>query len=783
MQSRKCRAVAVSLVIFVVGLTCPAWSLADSISWGPDADGSWETDANWAPNPPGVFDDVTIDVGGATVRTITIGAGAPSIQSLACEEDLVLSGGNLTIGSGGGAINGALTVGANRTLTVNAGAAFSANGAVTADTARLIANAGATFALPGLTALDGLNVFNTDTLLKADGPGSQLDLSNVAALSGGMGFSAEVHVEALAGGGIDLSAVPAINTGAVWVRADGAGSTVDLTILTAFTDTNANGASQLEARNGGTILVGNLTTLDFVNLIVGPTGTIDTVQIAAYTNSTATADGQTPDFSGMTNIQNSSFHAKNGSTITLPGITAYAPDNIFNVNRSLKASGASSLLDLSNFTALSGADGFASAVRLEALTGGKVDLSQIGSITTGAVWVKADGASSVVDLTALTTFTDTNINGASQLEARNGGTIIVPNLTTIDAVNLIIGATGVINTAQIETFTNATATADGATPDFSGMTNVQNSNFHAMGGGTITLPGITSYVPDDIFNVDRSLKASEASSLLDLSNFTTLAGTDGFAAEVRIEALSGGTVDLSSIAAVNTGAVWVKADGTNSVVDFSALAAFTDTNANGASRLFASNGGTVLLNQAGATSLTDVNVVLDPTGTISGQAIELLEGSTLSGSGALAAGLTNTAGSVTPGTSAGAATVNGDFAQATDGTLVIEIFGIAAEEFDSLAVLGNATLGGMLDVQLDAAFDLGPGMDFQIMSIDGSRVGQFIGLGQGDTVLNDNGFDLFINYNAGDGNDVVLTTTAVVPEPMGLGVVGLALLAVRRKRS
>ena len=383
----------------------------------------------------------------------------------------------------------------------------------------------------------------------------------------------------------------------------------------------------------------------------------------------------------------------------------------------------------------------------------------------------------------MATFTDTNPNGTSRLEARNNGRIRIPILTTLDAVELVIGATGTIETAQIVTYTNSTATADGATPDFSGMTNIQNSSFHAKGGGTITLPGITAYQPDDIFNVDRSLKATGAGSLLDLSNFTTLSGTDGFGSEVRIEALSGGKVDLSAVPAINTGAVWVLADGTNSEVDLSALATFTDTNANGTSRLEARNGGMISLNAAGTTSLTAVNVVLDPTGTITAQTVELLDGSTLSGTGALAAGLTNTAGTVTPGASAGAVTINGNFAQVADGTLVIEIFGTASDQFDSLAVLGNATLGGMLDVQLDAAFDLGLAMDFQIMGIDGSSAGQFIGLGQGNVVLNDNGFDLFINYNGGDGNDVVLTTTpvsTVVPEPGSFALLALGLGGILR---
>ena len=67
-------------------------AVAEPVSWIPDSDGNWENNGNWSPIFPSSFYDVTIDVGGATVRTITIGSGNQSARSLLSEENLTLSG-------------------------------------------------------------------------------------------------------------------------------------------------------------------------------------------------------------------------------------------------------------------------------------------------------------------------------------------------------------------------------------------------------------------------------------------------------------------------------------------------------------------------------------------------------------------------------------------------------------------------------------------------------------------------------------------------------------------
>ena len=100
-----------------------------------------------------------------------------------------------------------------------------------------------------------------------------------------------------------------------------------------------------------------------------------------------------------------------------------------------------------------------------------------------------------------------------------------------------------------------------------------------------------------------------------------------------------------------------------------------------------------------------------------------------SGSGTIAGDLNN-AGTVSPGNSPGLMTVEGDFAQSSAGTVLIELAGTTAGiEHDVLQVDGEASLGGTLEVSLLDGFspgnrrcfcDPGIGVDFRASSIRSS---------------------------------------------------------------
>src|SRR5438045_3548388 len=85
------RLLIAATVIAAAALSPAAWGA--TISWLPDADGDWSTKADWSGgNLPRNTDDVVIDVGGATVRTITHSTGTDSILTLFSNENVVLSG-------------------------------------------------------------------------------------------------------------------------------------------------------------------------------------------------------------------------------------------------------------------------------------------------------------------------------------------------------------------------------------------------------------------------------------------------------------------------------------------------------------------------------------------------------------------------------------------------------------------------------------------------------------------------------------------------------------------
>ena len=138
-------------------------------------------------------------------------------------------------------------------------------------------------------------------------------------------------------------------------------------------------------------------------------------------------------------------------------------------------------------------------------------------------------------------------------------------------------------------------------------------------------------------------------------------------------------------------------------------------------------------------------------------------------------------GSVNPGNSPAAISFGGNLFLGSESLIHFEIADDSFGDFDSLLIAGDLTIDGELSVSLLDEFTLSANQQFLIADVLGSTFGEFTSFGEGDVVGNFGGRDLFVTYQAGNGNDIALFTA--VPEPGSfLVLTGLLALAAGRRR-
>ena len=125
-----------------------------------------------------------------------------------------------------------------------------------------------------------------------------------------------------------------------------------------------------------------------------------------------------------------------------------------------------------------------------------------------------------------------------------------------------------------------------------------------------------------------------------------------------------------------------------------------------------------------ASQSADLGTIVLQGGEVIVSTFNIPSGETFSGTGTINSNLTN-AGTVSPGSSPGTITVDGDYTQESTGTLSMELGGTTPDtEFDQLVVTGAAALDGTLDVSLINEFSPELGDSFTILTY-GSHTGSF----------------------------------------------------------
>ena len=341
--------------------------------------------------------------------------------------------------------------------------------------------AGVTLALAQLASIDG-NSFSANDgarlavaassyaagtrqqTLSATGAGSALDFAAISVLAGPSAMLEELHIDARAGGQIDLSGVGALTDASYVVRATGANSVVDLSNAAAFVD--SDGASVLEVAGGGTLRLGEAQPVaidGFLLIRDGAASTLDTAGVASLRNSVVDARGAGVGFAlaQLASLDENSFLASAGAQLTL-GRASYAMGAL---RRQIAASGTgggvASRIDGSAIAALSGGVGTGRELDVRASGGGVVDLSGLRTIA-GGVAIDASGAGSVVDLASLERFSATGTLAAIGASAGGRVQLGVGTPTVLEGVLLNASSTGTISAGALHALAGSAIRGDGA---------------------------------------------------------------------------------------------------------------------------------------------------------------------------------------------------------------------------------------------------------------------------------------------------------------------------------
>lgn len=174
----------------------------------------------------------------------------------------------------------------------------------------------------------------------------------------------------------------------------------------------------------------------------------------------------------------------------------------------------------------------------------------------------------------------------------------------------------------------------------------------------------------------------------------------------------------------------------------------------------------------GITNVTAGTLIVGVSGTGSlTSAATVASGATLGGSGVINGAVT-VSGTLAPGNSPGALTINNSLSLFDGASVLMELAGTGAGQFDSINVTGALTLDGIIKVSLISGFDPANGSSFALFS------------GWSGSIV-DNGFTFDFSDAALTGgmtwdtaNFLSTGAITVVPEPSTWALLGLGLVAV-----
>ncbi len=479
---------------------------------------------------------------------------------------------------------------------------------------------GSTVALPAL-AMHANGTSCQVNRWQVSGVGSVLQLPALTQLSGSS--CGVLEIQALAGGRLVLTNLVALADGRLSFLADGVNSRVDLAALDQVPSPVRD--VTFEARNSGTMWTPRLPGGPMVRVKLASGGSLPVAQLTQLNGLTVT--GMAVEFSALTEITAGEIFVSGGGTATLPSLATHQHGSSCAVH-AWEANGVASVLKLPALTQLTGPN--CGVLAFEARAGGTIEANHLATITDGRLSFLADGTNSRI---ALGTLQQTQATNRSlSFDARNAGTIWAPLWLGGPTVTVALQSGGVMPLAQIQSLQSLNVS--GTTLILSEITNLFAGNLTVSGGAVLRLPNVTRHVHGRGCTLNL-WTVSGPGSVLDLTTMTTIAGAD--CGELSIQALGGGSVDLSNLTTVADGNLTLLADGTNSWIALDNLRqSLATTRTVG---LEVRNRGTIMMpNMVGGPT---VNVTVRSNGVMSIAQLERLGGITAIGAPLNLARLTN----------------------------------------------------------------------------------------------------------------------------------------------
>ena len=703
-------AASLSAVGAMIALAGPGASPAEATcaggttSWTNASGGDFTVDGNWDNGAPGTDGacDAVITLPGTYTVTLGVSGGADNrtVNSLT----LGGSSGTQTLEIRG--VNGT----GNSNLTVDDGdLTNNANGAIVLDCATLLSCAS-----PGLVTLQ----VSSGTLTNS-GTLTTSGLNAVTAeLGGNVTNNGTIQVDDSATyiQGTAPSPVTLTNQGALTI-ADGESLSTGQTVTNGSGGAiQATGSGMLEMLGSGTFNQGAGTTSGTTPVIFDSGGgTLNFTGTGA--SSFLVAKGGSFGLSGdVGSSQSLTIKGQNGTGNTaVTAATGFA--NAGSIVLGCQVSCASpGLVTLQVSSGTLTNSGTLTTSGLNAVT------AELGGNVTNNGTIQVDDSATYIQGTAPSPVTLTN-QGALTIA---DGESLSTGQTVTNGSGGAIQATGsgMLEMLGSGTFNQGAGTTSGTTPvifDSGGgtlnFTGTGASSFLVAKGGSFGLSG------DVGSSQSLTIKGQNGTGNTAVTAATGFANAGSIVLGCQVSCASPGLVTLQVSSGTLTNSGTLTTSGLN------ALTAELGGNVTNSGSLQIADGAATIdggsFNQTSGTTTVASGQTLSVTGATGGQMN--LAGGSLTGSGAITGTVSNTGGTVAPGSSPGTLTLTGDYSQGAGGNMDVEVNGTGGGQFDVLSVGGDATLGGTLTVIPNTAYAAAAqtGDEFAFLDYAGTRTGQF----------------------------------------------------------